>query len=120
MSSIRDQILGADDLDTETVDVPEWGVTLLLRTPDARTRGRMMAAYVDNEHGDGVDWETFYARMVALCAFDPDTGERVFPEADDVGRLAQKNGAVVQRVGERCLAVAGMSKEAVDEGKDGS
>lgn len=121
MSSLRESILSADDLTREVMDVPEWGVSIELRTPDAATRGRMVARWIAADGDQAEIAASIHTTMIVLCAYDPVTGERLFdPDSDDVMLLAQKNGAVVQRVGEAAMRLAGMTAEVVDEGKDDS
>lgn len=120
MSSVRDLILDADDLDSETVDVPEWGVTIVLRAPSGSERAAMMRATV-SESGESKleDWSLLWPVALAMCAHDPSSGERVFT-MDDVPALQEKSAAVLERLGDRCLALAGLKPDAVDEGKGSS
>lgn len=118
--SVRDKIRSADDRTVEPAEVPEWGVSLLLVSPDAIRRGQLQQAIADDRDRLGQDdFTRFMARMVVACAADPETGELIYDLAnpDDVSELAGKNGAVIERLGQRCLVVSGMNAEAVDEGK---
>ena len=113
-AKLRKTILGADDIEAVPYEVPEWGVTLELRTPNADERMTMTSMF---SGGDEVDMTKMFPALIVSCAYDPASGERVFT-ADDLALLGQKNGAVVQRVGQRCMEVAGMTEAAVDAGKD--
>ena len=44
--SIKDKIKQAGDLEREVVDIPEWGVTVEIRSMSARQRA-LMANYTD-------------------------------------------------------------------------
>lgn len=122
--SVRDLIQSADDLAQEEIVVPEWNnVKLLLIAPDAVRRGTLMAAIHDDRADLGRDdFGTFHARMICACAADPDTRELLYDlnNPEDIAAVASKNGNVVERVGRRCLIVAGMDGEAVEAGKDDS
>lgn len=118
-SNLAARILACDDLDSETVDVPEWGVTLKLVTPTGAERATIASAFsgVDEDDDEG-RLALMYPALLAMCAHDPDTGERVFT-SDQISALAAKNGAVVWRLGEVCQRLAGMGTDATDDaGKD--
>lgn len=118
MSILRDKIRAADDIGREMVPVPEWDVTVEVRSPNARERAallHLMAGQQDDEDAR----TAFFPMVVVGTSFDPETGEQLFG-ADDVDWLATKNGAAVARVASVGLRLAGLIAEAVDEGKDDS
>lgn len=123
--AIRKQIFAADDAVEETIEVEEWGVKLLLLSPSAKRRAAMIDTFTtvtfgaDGEALTSMDVQAMIPSLVIACAFDPDTREPVFTEADREG-LSAKNGMVVERVGKACLGIAGLTKGAVDAGKDDS
>lgn len=108
---VLDSIVAADDLVTETVDVPEWGVTLTLRTPTLLERARMVARFVDGDAPTTDLSEMYPALLIATCV-DPDTGGPLFTEAD-ADLIRSKNGTVVERVAQVALRMAGMSDDSV-------
>lgn len=114
--SIREQILNADDIETELVEVPAWGVTIEVRSMDGRSRTRLLKSAADN---DGVvDMERMYPEMVILCSFDPETGERIFT-ADDVDALLSKAAGPLELIATTAMRVSGMTGDSVDvAGKD--
>lgn len=120
--SLKQQIFEADDIDAELVEVPEWGVVLELRTPSGAERAQLMKRFSRTD-ADGtkveIDWEGMYPSLIIMTAYDPDTGERVF-EWGDLDRLNTKSGALLERVAKVSMKLAGMDKEAVEAGKDGS
>lgn len=121
--SLADQILGADDITRETLEVPEWGVTIELRSPDGDERAALMARWVkfddDGATRQNVPIGEFYPLIIITCAYDPATGERLFTMDDGtIGALNRKNGVVLERVAQACMRVSGMAAEAVEEGKD--
>ena len=126
MSSLANQIREAADLATEQYEVPEWGVTLELRSMSSRQR----SAFADiRQSADGEEAEELTAKGVAsvmiyailVCAHDPNTGEPVFDVAEDMDWIVDKSAGVIDRVGTRCLIVSGLTQEAEsDAGKDSS
>lgn len=118
MSDLRNRILAVDDLAIETMDVPEWGVKIEVRSPTAGTRARLMSDCIDL-NTQQLNLEKLYPALVIATVYDPETGEQVFSEAD-VNALQNKSGAVMERIALVGMRVAGMNESAVDEGKDGS
>jgi hypothetical protein len=120
---LRDTILNADDIESRTVDVPEWGVKLELRTPTVRARGEIISAFMrqDGEAAGTVDVTNMNPVLVVMTAHDPETGELVFTR-DDVDTLMEKSAAVMERLGEIALELAGLENaaERMAAGKDGS
>lgn len=114
--SIREQILNADDIETELVEVPVWGVTVEVRSMDGRSRTRLLknAASTDGN----IDMETLYPEMVIRCTFDPETGERIFVE-DDADLLLSKAAGPLELLAMAAMRVSGMTSDAMDvAGKD--
>lgn len=119
--SLKDKIKNADDRGTETVEVPEWGVTLELRSPTVAERSELIAAMADinGEAPSAADYTRSYVQLVIATAHDPETGERVFSD-EDAEWLAEKNGAVLNTAWEAAQRVAGLDVKAVDLGKGDS
>lgn len=118
--ALKDLILAADDIQTETVEVPEWGVTVELRSLDVESFteiGRNSAA------GGGTNMREIYLSMLVAGVYDPTTGQPVFTDADKPA-LAGKSMQVAERLVGLLNRLSGMGasgdlKTAVDaEGKD--
>lgn len=118
--SLRDKIKAADDLTTEVVDVPEWGVQLALRSPSGKERARLVSQFVDDNGKPKLD--EMYPAILIATARDPETNEPVFT-ADDASWINEKAGSVLERVAGKAMTVAGIvaDPEASQEaGKDAS
>lgn len=113
--SLRDQILEADDLKSEVVDVPEWGVRIEVRSMNGRDRAKALGKMASA--GGTPDLVAAYAHLTIASAYDPETGERIFTDSD-VDSLLAKSGAVLERIATKALEVADMTDGAV-EGKKG-
>ena len=110
MSDLREQILAADDLGSEDVDVPEWGDGLTLKV-------RGLNAGEVEEFGRAVNdgkLDNLLAKMVAKVVMNGD-GERVFTD-DDVDALAAKSHVPIQRIFQAAQRVSGLDddEEATD------
>lgn len=129
--SVRDQILAAtDDLKSEVVDVPEWGVKLVVREMNVRDRNEYVFSLSERvEGGDGFQYIPINdplrtTRLVIATTFDGE-GNKVFND-DDVDALSQKAAGIIDRLSQTATRLSGLNgedevAEAVsDAGKDSS
>ena len=112
----KEQILSAEDLKTEDVDVPEWGGTVNVTTMNGLARDAYdQVSYPGVMEGDpAFDWENFRARLVSFCLVD-ESGERMFVDPEEVLALGRKSSAAIDRcfqVAKRLNAIGG---EAIEE-----
>jgi hypothetical protein len=108
----RDQILEANDLSTEEVEVPEWGGSVRVRTMTGADRDAFEASLV-KVGSDGTrtaDLTNMKAKLVALTVVN-DNGFRMF-EQGDVDRLATKSAAALERVFEVAQRINGLGPKA--------
>ena len=118
----RDEILAARDHRTETVDCPEWGGSVLVRSLSGSDRDRL--------EGAGILWEKdgkgalaiagyqtvgTRARLVAAAIVDED-GNLLFTPAD-VEALGAKDSAPLDRIADVVTRISGMGPKANDEAK---
>lgn len=112
-----DEILSADDLPSEDVDVPEWGGTVRVRGMDGTSRDCFEASMV-NDKGDGVSTaralENYRARLAALTLVDAD-GKRLFRSDAEVKRLGTKSAEALTRVVEVASRLSGLTAADMDE-----
>lgn len=125
--SIAQRIFDADDVTSQMLEVPEWGVTLELRSPTGEERSDLQKAFVDMEasqrHGELImrDMKAMWPAIVITCCYDPDTGERAFTmDPATMAALNRKNGAVLERVATACLPIVGLTPGDVEEKKESS
>lgn len=106
----RDDILGAVDVVTLEVNVPEWGGVVIVKPLTAAQRDRFEADVNTIKDGQSVlDQNNFRARLVARCIVD-EAGLRLFT-ADDVSNLGKKSAKALSRVFDTIAAASGMTKE---------
>lgn len=115
--TLRDRILSADDIVSERVNVPEWGVDVDVRTMTGAERARIMQAAADA--GGRVDFERVFPDVVIACSHDPETGERVFG-FDDRDALMAKSGAAIDRIAQVGLRLSGFTEASQTEMGKGS
>lgn len=93
----RDEILGADDLKTESVEVPEWGGAVIVRELTGSERDTWEASVVKtNGTKVTIDSHNMRAKLAALCIIDGD-GKRLFTDKE-AAKLGAKSAAALDRV----------------------
>ena len=112
---IRDAILSAQDVKSESVLVPEWNnSTVYIRTMSGTERSEFESAvYKDGK----VETANFYAELLVRCLAD-DKGALIFTSAD-VAALSAKSGSVLARLAEVASRVNALSPKAESEAKKG-
>jgi len=117
--NLRDKILAADDIPSETVTIPEWDVELLVKGMSAGDRLTLMQNAFD-QATQQVNLAIVYPDVVVACACDPKTGEPVFTDADKP-ELMKKASAAIERLATVGLQLSGIGKDEQDAaGKDSS
>jgi len=110
----RDDILNAQDLARERIEVPEWGGAVLVRALTGRERDAYEAGIV---HPDGRKMRytltNMRARLVSLSVID-EAGARLFSDSD-IELLGRKSAAALERVFEVAQRLSGLSEKDVDE-----
>lgn len=122
--SLRDYLLGVDDLFQQLVTVPGWGgQEILVKSVSLLDRHRFIAwmQQLDDviKSDQGTSEAYRQAATLVLMCYDPVTEEPLFTFAD-IPFLVQRNGTVVTPLVQICNRVMGMTAEATDLGKDGS
>lgn len=110
----RDGILGADDLTTDDVEVPEWGGVVRIKMLTANQKDSWEASVFDkNGNRTPTSLTGLRARLAALSIVDHH-GVRVFTDKD-VPRLGQKSSAALERVFDAARKLNGINEEDVAE-----
>jgi hypothetical protein len=118
MSSLSQAIFAVNDIASETVEVPQWGVTVLVKSMTALDRAKMIGNAVESADGQ-LNLQEVLPDMVILCTFDPETGERVFLDSDRDALMAKSAGAI-EIIATVAMRLSGLTETAVDELGKGS
>jgi hypothetical protein len=106
----RDQILSAQDLQSQDVPVPEWGGTVRIRMMSGLARDAFTESLVGT---DGkVDGKAYRLKLIAACVIGED-GAPVFRVAD-VEALGAKSAVALDRVFDACDKLNAPTAQAVD------
>lgn len=116
MTSLRDKILAAEDLEHEDVEIPEWGgVTVRVHGLTGRDRDAYEATGFALRKG-GTDVELrlqdYRARMLVKCCSDPETGERLFTDKD-IAALSGKSSVALGRLFDVACRLSGMASQSL-------
>jgi hypothetical protein len=110
----RDAILGASDIKTEDVSVPEWGGTVRVRGLDAKQRDEFESGLIETVgKTQRVTMRNARARLAALSIVGEDN-EPLFSPAD-VFLLGEKSGAALDRVFAVASRLSGIGDSDMDE-----
>lgn len=113
------QILGAEDVQTRTVPVPEWGGDVIVRGLTGADRDayeaslNQMRPKPDGTRELVLVRDNARAKLLVKCLID-ENGNRLFKETD-APALGKKSGAVLDRLYDVATDLSGMSDEAQKE-----
>jgi hypothetical protein len=110
----RDQILAAEDLSRELVEVPEWGGSVWVRALTGGERDDFEASCLMTKgKSSELNYRNMRAKLVVRTAVT-ETGERVFGDAD-VEALTQKSASALDRLFSVASRLSALGKEDVEE-----
>ena len=90
----RKQILAADDLPRETIEVPEWGGTIIVAAMSGTERDAFEASVVTADGRPNL--KNMRAKLCAACIVD-EKGARLFSPGD-IEALGGKSASALDRV----------------------
>lgn len=125
MALTAEQILAASDIETQAVDVPEWGGKVHVRGLTAAQRDRYDRELVsiDRKGNTAIGrLENIRALLVVRCLVD-ENGERLFKDSA-AAELGAKSSVVIGRLWDIATRLSGMTGdedvvEAFDDPQDG-
>lgn len=113
MSLSRDAILGASDIQTETVDVPEWGGKVTIRGLTGRELDDYQNSLRKIVRDQVVMQPNSRAKLLVKSIVD-DQGSRLFTDKD-VDALARRSGRVLDRLWDVAARLSGITDEEQEE-----
>ncbi len=123
MSKLSEKIRVVEDSSTEEYEIPEWDVTVEIRSITARSRARFVAEIANPDGTTNVNdpdrIEGMWWHVISQSCYDPETGELVFEEGDQEW-LFERNARIINDLASVCMAASGLSETAVDEAGKGS
>lgn len=111
MTNLRSQILNADDIKEEIVEVEEWGCKILVKGLTGKARSEILNEAISQD--GSFDFTKVYPDLVIGTSYDPETEERIF-QKEDRDMLNEKSGAALEKIAEIAVKLSGL-KEAAQE-----
>jgi hypothetical protein len=111
--SLRDKILAIqNDTPSEIVEIPEWGVKVLVKGFTLGAKDDFLASILDvNTKEPNI--RAFNVGVLVGTSYDPESGEKLFTE-EDVAVLKQKSAAAIDRLVQVGQRLSGLTEEAVE------
>lgn len=106
----KDQILQADDKRTQTVAVPEWGGTVIVKTLSGTERDQFEESILA---GGKRDFKGVRAKLVALSIIGED-GERIFT-FEEAELLGAKSSRALDRIFGVAQKLSGFTTKDMEE-----
>lgn len=104
----REDILKAEDLPTETVNVKEWGGEVIVRGLTGAEREKLESQITKDSEEDAIR-----SRLVSMVCLGED-GKRLFTEAD-VAALKDKSAVALARVFAVAKRLSGLGPAAAED-----
>ena len=118
MSLNRDDILKAQDIQIEELQVPEWGGSVFVKGMTGAERDSFEASIVETRgKNTKVNMQNIRAKLVAYSACDKE-GTLLF-EPKDIKDLGKKSAAALQRVFDKASELSGISEKDIGELAEG-
>ena len=110
----KEQIKTVSDLETQDIEVPEWGGVVRLKSLTGAERDRFEASVVQGQgRNTTVNMQNLRAKLVAQSAIGED-GKPLFAE-DDVKWLGEKSAKALNRLFNAAQTLSGLSESDVKE-----
>ena len=108
------QILSADDLESQTMTIPEWGGEVIIRTMTEADRSKIEASVIQqNGSNQSVNMERYKVKIVVASLVDEE-GKRLFTQKN-IDALRQKSARPINRIVNAAQKLNGISDDDVEE-----
>lgn len=110
----KEQILAANDTTFETVEVPEWGGSVKVKSMTGIERDKFEESVFEQKGKDTkMNLKNFRAKLCALTMVD-EAGNRLFGE-DEIPALGKKSAKALDRVFTIAQSLNGIGQKEVEE-----
>lgn len=112
----KEQILAAQDIKIEKVNVPEWGegAYVNVRCLSGLERDAFEAGLVSFVNGVAIPHIQQYRSRLCAIAICDDEGKRVFTDRE-IAEIGKKNGVVLDRIADAASRLSGLDKDAIQK-----
>lgn len=114
----KKDILTANDIVKEIVNVPEWGGDVYVRGMTGRQRDQFEASIIQTRGNDrSLNMDNIRAKLASMTICDEE-GKRIFTDAD-IAELSNKSAVALQRIFTVAQRLSGIGEQDVDELAEG-
>ena len=114
----RDAILAASDIQTELVEVPEWGGSVFVKGMTGAERDRFESGIIAfGDKSEKIDMRDLRAKLCSQTIVN-DKGKKLFTAAD-IKALSNKSAVALQRVFEVAQRLSGLTEADIKELEEG-
>jgi hypothetical protein len=121
MSRLSQLVATASDIEEESVKIPQWGISVIVRGMDGNRRSQYLTRLIrarEDEDSDALG--QLEAELVVACTFDPEDNTQAFSDTD-IPMLMTKSGFVIGAVASKAQRLSGLDANAEERlGKDSS
>ena len=113
--SLREKILECKDIQSELLEVPQWGVTVEVRGMTGRQRAILLQNTMDKK--GNMILQKLYPSLVIATSFDPETGEKIFMDGD-FDAVSEKSGGALETIAQVAMKLSGLNPEEVEKNSE--
>lgn len=107
--SLAEQILGTNDIAEKLVEIPEWGVKVLIK---GLTVAQVQQIRNTSKRNGEVDESLITVHSIIATCYDPETGTRIFEPAHRDGLMA-KNPGIITRLTKEIAELSKLTPDAM-------
>jgi hypothetical protein len=108
MSRLSEQVANANDIETVSVPIPQWGISVDVKGMTGSERSKYLRRLIDAREAEDTDaLGELDADLVIACTFDPDDGSKVFLESDKP-MLQSKSGFIIGAIAMKAQRLSGL------------
>jgi hypothetical protein len=110
MALTREALLGATEVPTQTVPIPELGGSVVVRGMTARERTQFEKKFITEHRGKQKrNLDAFREQLCVFCCVDPKLSEA------DLERLSLVRADIIERIANVAAELSGISEKDIDE-----
>ncbi len=114
LKTLREQIFSAPDIEEVVLTIKEWGdIKIKVCSLTAGEGGALFAKTKKDRHGN-MNPQDLAVRLVIAGSYHPDTGQKIFGDAD-LAALSGKSLGPIQILAQEIMRMSGMDAIALEE-----
>jgi hypothetical protein len=112
---LKKAIVDSKDIKEEKMEVPEWGVTVLLRGLTGDQRATILSSVMPTPNSR-MDYKKLYSETIVYGMCDPETRQPIFTPTE-IPLLMAKSGGVIETISSKIMSLSGMTGVSLAESR---